>query len=105
MKKFIISTLSLVALSSAYAREPKATLCEETAVKAATSLYLINEGQATLVNPKLELQSMNHEEGGYEVWDVLFYSKDGQTPLTTPYRVHVVVDDCTVTKVEMVGAG
>lgn len=97
----------LLATSYAHAREPKATLCAGKALKAGAAIYLANQADDNGfdLNLRLELVEMNHGEGGTEVWNVNAYNEKGTELITTPTRVTVAIDDCTVIKTELVGAG
>ncbi len=86
---------------SAFAGEPKATLCQKEAVKGAVALFAINNGKGS-VKTSTELIQMDHSEGGSEVWDVKIQKG---TLNYSPYRMTVIIDGCIITGFEMPFAG
>lgn len=103
--KFILNLIALSIFSlggivsmEAEAGEPKATLCLDSAVEAASALFKLNVKPVAAVTYESELVDMNHGEGGTEVWDVKFQASGVQY---SAYRMTVEIDACTVIAFEM----
>lgn len=99
---FLIVAMMTLPLS-AFAREPKATLCGDQAQQAAVALFKVNN-PGKKANVKMELLEMDHSEGGAEIWNVHFVDQKGNE-LYAPYRMGVYVDGCTVYSFSMPTAG
>lgn len=100
----ILSTLLLssVAFSAEEQQKPIQVVCVAEAVKAAEALFALNN-KTTEFTSTVELVDIAHvEEGGYEVYDVIFTSKGVQH---SPYRVTTNIDACLVINFEMPFAG
>ena len=93
-----VLSVSVLVSSNAFAREPKATLCREPAVEAATALFKLNVKPLAAVTFETDLIDMNHGEGGTEVWDVKF--KTGGVEYSA-YRMTVEIGACTAIAFEM----
>lgn len=100
----ILSTLLLssFAFSAEDAQKPIQVVCVAEAVKAAEALFTLNN-KTTEFTSAVSLVDIAHvEEGGYEVYDVVFTSKGVEH---SPYRVTTSIDACLVISFEMPFAG
>ena len=95
---FAVVPVAVLASSKAMAGEPKATLCRESAVEAASALFKLNVKPVTAATYETDLIDMNHGEGGTEVWDVKF--KTGGVEYSA-YRMTVEIGACTAIAFEM----
>lgn len=93
----LLTVASLVS-SNVEAGEPKATLCRDAAVEAASALFNLNVKPVSAVAYETDLIALNHGEGGTEVWDVKFKTAGVQY---SAYRMTVEIDACTTIAFEM----
>lgn len=103
MKQLLLIACTLFVTTFAFAAEeqPKQQIqlaCGEKAVQAAALLFQLNTEQAP-TDVKVELVDLAHvEEGGYEVYDVLFTV--GEITYLA-YRVTANIDGCKIINFEM----
>ncbi len=98
----ILSTLLLSSFAFSAEEPPIQVVCVAEAVKAAEALFTLNN-KTTEFTSTVELVDIAHvQEGGYEVYDVIFTSKGVQH---SPYRVTTNIDACLVINFEMPFAG
>lgn len=101
MKKILVIVSTLFTTSFAFAGEdakPVQTICAEQVKTAAEFLFKLNTKESEFTS-KMELIDLAHvEEGGYEVYDVIFTAKD----LTySAYRITANIDKCSIINFEM----
>lgn len=101
MKLVFIILGALITTTPTFAAEdqkPVQVVCAEKAQTAAEALFKLNTQEVDFTS-KAELVDLSHiEEGGYEVYDVIFTAKD----ITySPYRMTTNIDACTVISFEM----
>lgn len=98
----ILSTLLISSFAFSAEEQPIQVVCVAEAVKAAEALFTLNN-KTTEFTSTVELVDIAHvQEGGYEVYDVIFTSKGVQH---SPYRVTTNIDACLVINFEMPFAG
>lgn len=105
MKQILVILSALLVSSFAFSAEqqkPIQVVCAAQAVKAAEALFTLNN-KTTEFTSEVQLVDIAHvEEGGYEVYDVIFTS---QGVTHSPYRVTTNIDACLVISFEMPFAG
>lgn len=100
MKSILLAFVLPFIASASFAGE-----CRDNAVKAATALYTINNGNAAVTKSSVKLQNKSHIDEGMYVftYDVVLKDKGFSS---TVYRISVVNDSaCTVMGFEMPFAG
>ena len=105
MKHMLVIVSTLLATTFAFAEEQPAqpakqiqVICAEKAVQGAALLFQLNTQQQP-TDYKVEIVDLAHvEEGGYEVYDVIFTAAE---VTYSAYRVTTEIGSCQVISFEM----